>query len=115
VTGSIFLALVLDSMTSYYPTHLFGLVAVAWLTTQPQKRIKYEVISSNSIIFVMLRVFILVLLVEGLLAIQYFSLNLSFFSELWLNYQKISLSSALLTSLWTPLLYYPLNKWWKTK
>ncbi len=112
LVAAIFLGLVLDGMTSSYPSHLFGLLAVAWLTTQPRKKTKHDVISSLGIILVMLRVFILVLLVEGLIAIQYFCLNFSFFNELWLNYQNIALSGALLSSLWTPLLYYPLSKWW---
>ncbi|MDJ0565359.1 MAG: rod shape-determining protein MreD, partial [Microcystis sp. M49629_WE12] len=28
-------------------------------------------------------------------------------------YQRLGLTSALLSSLWTPLVYYPLQQWWR--
>jgi hypothetical protein len=34
-------------------------------------------------------------------------------AEMWLDYQRIALSSAILSSLWAPVLYYPLNQWWE--
>ena len=109
IVAAISLGLVLDALTSAYPTHLLGLVAVAWLTSQDKNHH-----SSYNIILVMLRVFVLVLLVEGIMAIQYLWLNFSFLDEVWLSYQRIGISSALLSSLWTPFLYYPLHKWWSS-
>jgi len=34
-------------------------------------------------------------------------------SDIWIYHQSIALSTAILTSLWAPLLYYPLNRWWE--
>jgi hypothetical protein len=34
------------------------------------------------------------------------------FGEIWLQHQRIALSSAIISSLWAPVLYYPLNRWW---
>ena len=33
--------------------------------------------------------------------------------EIWLYHQRVALSSAILSSLWAPALYYPLNRWWE--
>lgn len=41
---------------------------------------------------------------------QAFSAKLS---DVWIYHQSIALSTAILTSLWAPLLYYPLNRWWE--
>jgi cell shape-determining protein MreD len=30
-----------------------------------------------------------------------------------LRYQQVALASAILSSLWMPVLYYPLNCWWE--
>ena len=34
-------------------------------------------------------------------------------AEIWTYYQRIALTSAILSSLWAPVIYYPLNQWWK--
>lgn len=112
LVAAVCIALVLDSLTSFYPTHIVGLVLVAWLTYPTKKNIGEEPKSPHTIILLMLKIFFLVLLVEGIMFIQYLSLSNSFPAQLWVNYQTIGLSSALLSSLWTPFLYYPLNSWW---
>ena len=33
--------------------------------------------------------------------------------EIWLRYQRIALSSAIVSSLWAPVISYPLNAWWE--
>jgi hypothetical protein len=33
-------------------------------------------------------------------------------ADLWPHLQRVALSSAIISSLWTPLLYVPLNYWW---
>ena len=33
-------------------------------------------------------------------------------SEIWLRHQRIALSSAIVSSLWAPIISYPLNTWW---
>ncbi|MEB3275076.1 MAG: rod shape-determining protein MreD [Prochlorothrix sp.] len=32
--------------------------------------------------------------------------------EIWRHHQRIALSSAIVSSLWAPIAYYPLNRWW---
>lgn len=32
--------------------------------------------------------------------------------EIWQHHQRIALSSAIVSSLWAPIAYYPLNRWW---
>ena len=33
--------------------------------------------------------------------------------EIWSQHQRIALSSAVISSLWTPVVYFPLNQWWQ--
>jgi rod shape-determining protein MreD len=33
--------------------------------------------------------------------------------EIWQHHQRIALSSAIVSSLWAPIAYYPLNRWWE--
>jgi len=34
-------------------------------------------------------------------------------AEIWFYHQRIALCSAILSSLWAPVAYYPLNRWWE--
>jgi hypothetical protein len=34
-------------------------------------------------------------------------------SRIWYYHQRIALSSAILSSMWSPVIYYPLNRWWE--
>lgn len=34
-------------------------------------------------------------------------------SEIWSRHQRVALSSAIVSSLWAPLIAYPLNRWWE--
>ncbi|MEM8602262.1 MAG: rod shape-determining protein MreD [Cyanobacteria bacterium P01_H01_bin.121] len=34
-------------------------------------------------------------------------------AEIWSYHQRVALSSAIVTSLWAPIVYYPLNRWWQ--
>ena len=59
-------------------------------------------------------------IVETVIAIQFsvqFLTNQSpktylLLSDTWLYHQQVALSSAILSSLWTPVIYFPLNLWW---
>ncbi|MFM6633008.1 MAG: rod shape-determining protein MreD, partial [Microcystis panniformis] len=50
---------------------------------------------------------------DGAIAFQYYLQGGKNLADLWLDYQRIGLTSALLSSLWTPLVYYPLQQWWR--
>ncbi|NJN29302.1 MAG: rod shape-determining protein MreD [Synechococcales cyanobacterium RM1_1_8] len=34
-------------------------------------------------------------------------------AEIWPRHQRVALSSAIVSSLWAPLIAYPLNRWWE--
>lgn len=33
--------------------------------------------------------------------------------EIWVHHQRLALSSAIVSSLWTPIVYYPLSRFWE--
>ena len=80
------LGLLQDAMTSPHPTHALSLIVVGVLTVLALQISLNQLISADSL---------------------YPSLG-----KIWLYHQRIALSSAILSSLWAPALYYPLNRWW---
>jgi rod shape-determining protein MreD len=109
------LGLLQDAMTAPQPTHVFSLVVVGVLTARLQKQRYLQ----EDIVSVALIVFAMAVIAETVLALQ-ISLN-QLLSEdslypalpkIWLYHQRIALSSAILSSLWAPAIYYPLNRWW---
>ncbi|MGF1513288.1 MAG: rod shape-determining protein MreD [Elainellaceae cyanobacterium] len=111
------LGLIQDGMSMAQPTHTLGLMLAGMLTArlQKQKYIQEDFISVAMIAFAM------AVLVETVMAIQ-FSLqylldavpkSYPLLTRTWLYHQQIALSSAILSSLWAPIIYYPLNRWWK--
>lgn len=111
------LGLIQDGMTSPNPTHALSLAIVGILTARIQKQryIREDFISIALIVFGM------AVLAETIIAIQFswqtfvsdtaaVNRNLG---EIWVYHQQIALSSAILSSLWAPALYYPLNRWWE--
>jgi rod shape-determining protein MreD len=111
------LGLIQDGMTYPDPTHALSLAIVGFLTARLQKQryIKEDFISISLIVFGM------AVLAATITAVQF-----SFYSpaagsematrtlgEIWTNHQRIALSSAILSSLWAPAVYYPLNRWWE--
>lgn len=108
--AGVVLGLVQDGMTAPYPTHTLGLALVGALTARLQKQryIKEDFISAALIVFGM------AIAVETITAVQFSVAGRSdrSIAEIWLYYQQIALSSAILSSLWAPVVYYPLNRWW---
>ena len=96
-------------MTSSYPTHVLSLVLVGILTGQIQK----ERYIQEDFISVALIVFGMAVVGETVTAIQYSLLGDRNLAEIWTDHQRIALSSAILSSLWAPVVYYPLNRWWE--
>ncbi len=109
VQAGIVLGLIQDGMTSAYPSHVLVYGLIAWLTSQLYER-RYV---KEDPITVVLVVFLMTLLGDLLIAAQYFLEGNISLEVLGKNYQKIALSSAVLSSLWAPVLYYPLNSWWE--
>jgi rod shape-determining protein MreD len=103
------LGLIHDSLTvGGFPTHVIGLVTVGVMTSRLQKD-KYI---REDFISIALIVFLMVLIHETTMMAQYSLRNLDNLSYLWLYHGAIALASAVLSSLWAPVLYFPLNLWW---
>jgi len=113
------LGLLQDGMTSPYPTHTLSLALVGIMTARlhKQRYIQEDFISVAIIVFGM------AMLAEALTTLQFSFLSnfeaginkfvVSNFVELWKEHQRIALASAILSSLWAPVVYYPLNRWWQ--
>jgi rod shape-determining protein MreD len=113
VLAGISIGLVQDSLTipaefiHLSPSHTWGMALTAGITAllQKQRYIKENFISIALIVFGM------TVLAETMIAIQLSLLGYDAV-EVWAKQQRITLISALLTSLWTPVVYFPLSKWW---
>ena len=109
IMAGLVLGLIQDGLTGAYPSHVFGLVLVGFLTARLQKQRYIQ----EDFISVALIVFVMAILAETVTAIQYFVVKMRPLEEINRDYQQLVLSSAILSSLWAPVLYYPLNYWWK--
>ena len=101
-----------DAIVISVPSHVFSLVVVGVITASLNKP-KYL---GEDFISVALIVFFMTFIGETIVAFQYIRQHFSSFELILLDYQHIALTSALINSLWSPLIYFPLNRWWeKTK
>lgn len=106
-----------DGMSSGHPTHAWSLIVVGVVTAllQKQRYIQEDFISVALIVFGMAA------LAETIMAIQFSIASLqqggetavATLSEIWTYHQRVTLASALLSSLWAPVLYFPLDRWWE--
>ncbi|HEY9666830.1 MAG TPA: rod shape-determining protein MreD [Coleofasciculaceae cyanobacterium] len=103
------LGLIQDGMTSFDPTHIISLALVGMLTARIQKQRYIQ----EDFISVALIVFGMAVVGETVTAIQYSLMGDRNLAEIWTDHQRIALSSAILSSLWAPVVYYPLNRWWE--
>lgn len=107
--AGIVLGLLQDAMTSPNPSHAISLGIVGMMTSliQKQRFIQEDFISIALIVFGMT-------VLEGTI----FASLLSWMGDrntqdIWTYYQRVALASAILSSLWAPVIYYPLNRWWQ--
>jgi len=109
--AGIVLGLLQDAMTSPDPTHALTLGLVGFLTglLQKQRFIQEDFIS------VALIVFIMAILTETIFAGQLSLTGDRKVEYIWAYYQRVALASAILSSLWAPVVYYPLNLWWQKR
>lgn len=114
--AGIVLGLLQDAMTAPDPTHVITLGLVGCLTglIQKQRFIQEDFISIALIVFVM------AIVAETVFALQLSLMrdgeggqNLREVEYIWAYYQRVALASAILSSLWAPVVYYPLNRWWE--
>ena len=109
VVAAIALGLIQDGMSSPYPSHVLSLVVVGMLTAKVNKQKYFR----EDFISIALVVFAMAIVAETIIAIQYSLQVLRPLSEIWMQYQRTAVSSAIISSLWTPIAYLPLNWWWK--
>jgi len=111
IWAGIALGFIQDGMTSPYPTHALGLALVGFLTARLQKQRYLE----EDFISVALIVFGMAVIAETAMAVQFSLLDSANapLANIWLHHQQAALSSAILSSLWAPAVYYPLNLWWE--
>lgn len=106
--AGIVLGLIQDALTNPHPSHVISLALVGILTAGLRKQ-RY---TQEDFMTIALIVFIMVIITETILGLQ-FSLTFANPLELiWQSYYPRILSSAIISSIWSPVLYYPLNIWW---
>jgi rod shape-determining protein MreD len=103
------LGLVLDGMTASYPSHTVSLGLVGLLTARLYKLRYFQ----DDLISIALVVFGMTLLSDAITAIQYSLHGLRSLETIWETQQKATLCCAVLSSLWAPVAYYPLHRWWR--
>jgi len=107
--AGVLLGAILDGMTAHGPTHALSLGLVGALTGRLQK----ERFIREDLISVALIVFAMAAIAETLVALQHSARDPDRLVDIWTTHQRIALASALLSSLWAPAIYYPLNRWWE--
>ncbi|WP_088890864.1 rod shape-determining protein MreD [Leptolyngbya ohadii] len=114
--AGLLLGMLQDAMTSPEPSHALSLAIVGFLTARLQKQryVQEEFISIALIVFGM------AVVAETITALQFTWIGFTqshlpnrTLAEIWTYHQRIALSSAILSSLWAPAIYYPLNRWWE--
>ncbi|MGK7932286.1 MAG: rod shape-determining protein MreD [Microcystaceae cyanobacterium] len=108
IIAGLTLGLTEDGLTGVYPSHIIPLVIVGMITATLTKR-RYV---HQAMISVVLIVFMMAIMAETFTAVQFVLKNSRPIGDIWQDYQRIALVSAILSSLWTPVLYYPLECWW---
>lgn len=113
--AGITLGLLQDSLTADFPTHALGLTIAGILTARLQQRRFLQ----EDLISVALIVFGLAVITETAMALQLSAQHIfgdqplhASLGSIWQYHQRVALSSAILSSLWAPALYYPLKRWW---
>ena len=113
VMAGIALGFIQDGMTfagvNASPTHALGLAITGGLTSllQKQRYIQEDFISIALIVFGM------AVIVETMHASQLTIMGADM-DNVWTLQQRIALSSAILSSLWSPAIYFPLSRWWRS-
>lgn len=109
VAAGMAIGMVQDAMSEPHPTHMLSLMLVGFLTSKLQKQRFLQ----EDFISVALVTFGMAVVAETVLAIQFSFLGIRTLMDIWKHHQLIALSSAILSSLWAPVLYFPLNLGWR--
>jgi rod shape-determining protein MreD len=109
--ASVALGWIYDGLTVNSPSHVLSLVVVGVITASLNK----ERYTEEDFVSIALIVFIMTIMAETILALQYLWLQIRSFTDIWQDYLRISATSAVITSLWTPAIYIPLHSWWNVQ
>jgi rod shape-determining protein MreD len=122
--AGLLLGMLQDGMTAQNPTHMLSLAIVGWLTAKLQKQrfLNEDFISAAFVVFGMS------VLAETVMAVQFSLMELQrplihegpawaqygpAVARIWQSHQSVALSTAILSSLWAPILYLPLSRLWR--
>ncbi|MDY6936041.1 MAG: rod shape-determining protein MreD [Cyanobacteriota bacterium] len=116
VFAGLVLGILQDGLSASDPTHAVSLMVVGFLAARLQKQRYIQ----EDFISVALVVFGMSVLAETVTAVQ-FSLESLWgdsagvgrpLRDIWAYHQQVTLASAILSSLWAPVIYFPLDRWW---
>ena len=111
LVAGLVLGLIQDAMTAPYPTHIIALVLVGFVTAFLQKKRYIQ----EDFISIALVTFIMAIITETLMAIQFGLMGSQSFAEVWIYHKQVALGSAIISSLWAPIVYFPFTQLWKEK
>merc|ERR1712226_1131367 len=98
LVAGLVLGLIQDAMTAPYPTHIISLVFVGFLTAFLQKKRYIQ----EDFISIALVTFIIAIISETLMAIQFGLMGNQSFAEVLIYHNQVALGSAIISSLWAP-------------
>ena len=103
-----------DAMTAPDPTHAVSLVVVAVLTVVLLKTwsLPADLVERDPIPIALI-VFGMAVLAETVMGLQFLAMGDRTLVEIWSDHQRVALCSAILSSLWAPVIYFPLNRLWE--
>jgi rod shape-determining protein MreD len=123
--AGIVLGLIQDGMTlpatatlGTLPTHVLSLTIVGVLAVWLRKQRYLD----DTIFSVSIAAFLLTIVSEAITGLQYLlqatieqspAASIDSLNHLWTNQASVVLIAAILSSLWMPILYYPLKLWWQ--
>lgn len=93
----------------WWPSHGLSLGVVGFLTALLQK----DRLIQEDFISVALIVFTMAPIAETVMAVQWMVVGQRPLGQIWLDHQRLALASAILSSLWAPLVYVPLSRLWQ--
>ncbi len=98
-----------DGIIGSTPSHALPFIVAGVITSRLQKQ-KYI---GEDFISVALIVFFMTVLTEAIFAWLYLRTYFLSIERVWSKYQQVAIVSAIITSLWSPIFYYPFNLWQK--
>ena len=96
-----------DAITLSMPSHVLSFMIIGVFSAAIQKQ-KYTGEDFISVAFI---VFFMTIISETIFALQYWRMHWLTLAEVLPKYQQIAIVSAIITSLWSPIFYYPFNFW----